>query len=79
MNISWSILSRLPSWTLVGLARCYQACISPLLGQRCRFHPTCSDYFIRSVRKYGAVRGLALGVVRICKCHPLHPGGYDPP
>ena len=70
---------RLPGGLLIGLARLYQWTISPMLGRRCRFEPTCSMYFIESVRKYGALRGAARGIRRICRCHPWHPGGYDPP
>ncbi len=44
----------------------------------CRFYPTCSQYFIQAVEKYGAVKGSFLGIKRILKCHPFHPGGYDP-
>lgn len=70
---------RLPSLTLIALARFYQKFISPLLGKNCRFEPTCSVYFIQSVDKYGAIVGSARGIWRILKCHPFHPGGYDPP
>lgn len=70
---------QLPALTITMLVRSYQVAISPLLGPRCRFHPTCSEYFIRSVRKHGAVRGSLRGMLRICKCHPFHPGGFDPP
>ena len=69
----------LPAWTLIGLVRVYQWTLSPILGRQCRFQPTCSVYFIESVRKYGAIRGGFRGVLRICRCNPFHPGGYDPP
>ena len=72
-------LYRLPGMVLIGLVRLYQLLLSPLLGQRCRFTPTCSSYFIESVRKYGTIRGCWRGTLRICRCHPWHPGGYDPP
>jgi uncharacterized protein len=68
-----------PRWTLILTARVYQRTLSPFLGQRCRFEPTCSQYFIGAVEKYGAVRGTLRGLWRICRCHPFHPGGYDPP
>ena len=58
--------------------RWYQRWISPWLGPRCRFEPTCSEYFIQSVLKYGVLRGASRGLWRICKCHPWHPGGEDP-
>ena len=70
---------RLPGGLLIALARLYQGTVSPMLGRRCRFEPTCSDYFIESVRKYGAMRGAYRGARRICRCHPWNPGGYDPP
>jgi hypothetical protein len=72
-------LLRLPGLVLIGLVRLYQVSLSPVLGQHCRYYPTCSNYFIQSVRKYGAIRGAFRGVLRICRCHPWHPGGYDPP
>ncbi|MGW8257407.1 MAG: membrane protein insertion efficiency factor YidD [Thermoguttaceae bacterium] len=50
-----------------------------MLGQHCRFQPSCSQYFIAAVKKHGAVRGAWRGVLRILRCHPWHPGGYDPP
>ena len=70
---------RLPSLLLIGLVRLYQIFLSPLLGGQCRFHPSCSRYFILAVQKYGAVVGAWRGICRICRCHPFHPGGYDPP
>ncbi len=68
-----------PSLLLVLLVRCYQWTLSPLIGQHCRFTPTCSNYFIGAVQKYGAVRGAIKGIGRILRCHPFCPGGYDPP
>jgi hypothetical protein len=73
------LLVRTPAWLLIGLAKLYKLLISPMLGPRCRFQPTCSEYFIAAVRKYGVVRGSWRGVCRICRCHPWNPGGYDPP
>jgi putative membrane protein insertion efficiency factor len=64
---------------LIAFAHCYQACVRPILPSVCRFYPSCSEYFILAVRKYGPLRGAAKGVGRICRCHPWHPGGYDPP
>jgi hypothetical protein len=69
----------MPGRVLIGMARLYQWLLSPLFGRHCRFQPTCSEYFIESVRKYGAARGAWRGILRICRCHPWHPGGYDPP
>ena len=75
----FKVLISLPARVLIGLARLYQLLLSPLLGRHCRFQPTCSVYFIESIRKYGAVRGTWRGLLRICRCHPWNPGGYDPP
>nr|WP_261360662.1 membrane protein insertion efficiency factor YidD [Aeoliella straminimaris] len=61
------------------MVRVYQKCVSPLIGPHCRFQPSCSEYFIQAVKKYGAIRGSWRGVKRIARCHPWHPGGYDPP
>lgn len=63
---------------MILLIKGYQLMISPWLGQRCRFHPTCSHYCIDALKQHGMVYGLWLGIKRICKCHPFHPGGYDP-
>ena len=79
MRFIWATLIGLPSWTLIALARLYQLTLSPLVGRQCRFYPTCSNYFIGAVIKYGAIRGTFKGVARIARCHPFHPGGYDPP
>ncbi len=75
----WQWLSRLPGEVLIFLVRIYQWTLSPLVGRQCRFQPTCSNYFIQAVRKYGALRGSWRGVCRILRCHPWNPGGYDPP
>lgn len=56
----------------------YQKVISPLIGKNCRFYPTCSEYSIRALEKYGVFKGMYLSVKRILKCNPFHPGGYDP-
>jgi len=60
------------------LIRGYQIVISPLLGPRCRFYPSCSSYALEAVESFGAARGSWLAAKRICKCHPWHPGGFDP-
>ena len=60
------------------LVRGYQKYISPLKGPTCRFYPTCSQYSIQAFKKYGFLKGLWLTVRRISRCHPFHPGGYDP-
>jgi uncharacterized protein len=59
--------------------RAYQWTISPLLGRNCRFHPTCSQYAVEAVQSFGAVRGSWLALKRLGRCHPWHPGGFDPP
>jgi putative membrane protein insertion efficiency factor len=69
----------LPGTLLIGAARVYQWTLSPLVGPKCRFEPSCSNYFIEAVRKYGAVRGAWRGVKRIGRCNPFHPGGIDLP
>lgn len=76
---AWRILFHLPAGTLILLVRCYQYTLSPLVGRQCRFQPSCSNYFIGAVRKYGAIRGSGRGLLRILRCHPWNPGGYDPP
>ena len=68
----------LPTKAVILLVMGYQKMVSPWLGQRCRFHPSCSNYCIEALQQHGMVFGLWLGLKRICKCHPLHPGGHDP-
>jgi hypothetical protein len=63
---------------LIALVQAYQRVISPLLPPACRFHPTCSEYFRQAVQIHGALRGSWLGLCRLAKCHPFHPGGFDP-
>ncbi|HEY1327726.1 MAG TPA: membrane protein insertion efficiency factor YidD [Casimicrobiaceae bacterium] len=63
---------------LVALVRAYQLLFRPLLGANCRFHPSCSDYALEAIERHGALRGAWLAVRRIGRCHPYHPGGYDP-
>ncbi len=58
--------------------RFYQKYISPAFPPSCRFTPTCSEYMYQAVEKYGALRGVSLGGARLLRCHPFHPGGYDP-
>ena len=66
-------------WLLVQAIRFYQRGISPLLGANCRFAPTCSQYAVEAIEKYGAIRGSWRAARRVCRCHPWNPGGYDPP
>ncbi len=63
---------------LLGAIRAYQYALRPLLGANCRFYPSCSDYAREAVERYGAARGSWLAVRRLGRCHPYHPGGYDP-
>jgi len=79
MNRAARWLWNAPASLLIGLVRLYQLTLSPLLGQRCRFYPSCSEYFIGAVQKYGVLSGAVRGIWRILRCHPFHPGGYDPP
>ncbi|HET6460901.1 MAG TPA: membrane protein insertion efficiency factor YidD [Syntrophales bacterium] len=63
---------------LIVSVRLYQICISPLFTPCCRFYPSCSEYAVDAIRRYGPVRGSFIGLTRLFRCHPLHPGGYDP-
>jgi putative membrane protein insertion efficiency factor len=63
---------------VLALIRGYQLAISPLLGNRCRFYPSCSQYTLEAVKRFGVLRGAWLGLRRLGRCHPWHPGGYDP-
>jgi len=69
-----TVPARLLMFPIVG----YRRFVSPLLGPRCRFEPSCSAYALAALAEHGAARGLWLAVARIARCHPFHPGGYDP-
>jgi putative membrane protein insertion efficiency factor len=60
------------------LIRSYQWTVSPLLGPRCRFYPSCSQYALGAIEHFGVLRGTALAAARLGRCHPFHPGGFDP-
>ncbi|MHB1043862.1 MAG: membrane protein insertion efficiency factor YidD [Eubacteriales bacterium] len=63
---------------LIFLIKLYRTVVSPFTPPACRFYPTCSQYAVQAVEKYGAAKGFFLIIIRIAKCHPFHPGGYDP-
>jgi len=63
---------------LLALLRAYQYAVRPLLGANCRFYPSCSDYAKEAVERHGAYHGAWLAMRRVLKCHPYHPGGFDP-
>ena len=65
-------------WPLIALVYLYRWLISPLLGPRCRFYPTCSEYALIALKHHGAIKGSWLAAKRIARCHPGHPGGIDP-
>jgi putative membrane protein insertion efficiency factor len=76
MQISLSI-SKILAWPLLLIVRGYQLLVSPLLGQHCRFHPSCSCYAHQALKQHGALKGSWLSIKRIVKCNPMHPGGID--
>jgi putative membrane protein insertion efficiency factor len=63
---------------LIGLIRSYQVLISPLIPPSCRFYPSCSQYAVEAIARHGAPRGVWLTALRLLRCQPLHPGGFDP-
>lgn len=63
---------------LIGLIRGYKILISPLLPPACRFQPTCSEYGMEAIERFGVFRGGWMAIMRVLRCHPFHPGGYDP-
>ncbi|HOB34788.1 MAG: membrane protein insertion efficiency factor YidD [Firmicutes bacterium] len=67
-------MRKLAVWSI----KFYRRFLSPLIGPSCRFTPTCSEYAIQALEKYGFVKGLYFAVRRVLRCHPFHPGGYDP-
>ena len=79
MKQVWQWIVRAPGLLMIGLVRIYQLVLSPLLGNNCRYTPSCSQYFILAVKKYGALSGAWRGFCRILRCHPFRAGGYDPP
>lgn len=69
-----SVPAKLIGWIIVG----YQKLVSPNLSANCRFQPSCSQYMLEAVRRFGAVKGVWIGIRRISRCHPMHAGGFDP-
>ena len=67
-----------PRRLVAGLIRAYQRFLSPALPPSCRFHPSCSQYALEAVTRYGVLRGSWLAIRRLARCHPFHPGGFDP-
>jgi uncharacterized protein len=70
---------KLATQILIAFVRLYQAVLRPIFPAVCRFQPSCSEYFVLAVQKYGPWRGSLKGIGRICRCNPWHLGGYDPP
>jgi putative membrane protein insertion efficiency factor len=67
-------------WKKIGLTsiRLYQLVVSPIMGPVCRFSPSCSQYAYQAIERYGIAKGFLLSIKRVSRCHPFHPGGYDP-
>lgn len=78
VGVGWPRLSSGVSWAVMMAIRAYQCGISPFLPRSCRYAPTCSEYTLQAVVRFGAMRGLWLGLRRVARCHPWHEGGYDP-
>jgi uncharacterized protein len=72
------VILLLPRRVLAGLVRGYQLTISPMLPPSCRFTPSCSQYALEAITRHGAVKGTWLAARRLIRCHPFHPGGFDP-
>jgi uncharacterized protein len=73
-----SLPGKLIQQLLLALIQVYRYALSPFLGQRCRFHPSCSAYAAEALTRYGPLRGSWLAIKRVFRCHPFHPGGHDP-
>jgi putative membrane protein insertion efficiency factor len=77
-ELSFTTLSRLPRRLLVLPIRLYQRLFSPLLGQRCRYYPSCSEYAVQAIQRFGILRGAVLAGWRLLRCNPWSRGGFDP-
>jgi len=71
-------IAQASGWVILGLITFYQRFVSPLFPPVCRFYPCCSDYALEAVKRHGVGRGLGLAARRLLRCHPWHPGGFDP-
>lgn len=78
MNSLIGLPRRLAQWFFLGLVQTYRYLISPWLGRRCRFHPSCSEYALEALHKHGPWCGCWLTARRLSRCHPFNPGGFDP-
>jgi putative membrane protein insertion efficiency factor len=79
VSFLWETLIGLPTWLFIAAVRLYQVTLSPIVGRQCRFSPTCSNYMIQAVWKYGLLFGVLKGIWRILRCNPFCRGGHDPP
>lgn len=77
MGLAESVGAPIANFSIT-LIKLYQRFISPFTGNNCRFYPSCSEYSIQALQKYGFIRGSFKTSTRVLKCHPFHPGGYDP-
>ncbi len=72
------LLTSLVARFLIALIKCYQYLLSPFIGQQCRFSPSCSQYAIDAIKKYGGIKGCYFSIKRLARCHPWCAGGHDP-
>lgn len=77
-NSHWKLIKQAPTQSAIILIKTYQKIISPVLGQHCRFYPSCSQYTLEAIKEWGLAKGILLGAKRISRCHPLNEGGIDP-
>jgi putative membrane protein insertion efficiency factor len=77
-RVNGSSRASLPAAAIRALIRAYQMTLSPFIGNQCRFHPSCSNYALEAVDRFGALKGCWLAAKRLGRCHPFHAGGFDP-